>query len=131
MNKLLLSALVLSTTILAACGGGSGSNTTSGIEIQRGVAINGFVERDQGIVYNITGLGVTQIELTSTSGDADLFVFNVASINPDPLSTDNQDDIICVSENSTPIDRCIIPSGSGRTIAVGGFTDASFQLVVN
>lgn len=74
-------------------------------------AITGEITAGQVAYYDVTG--AKQVNLTSITGDADLFIIDNADF--DSISADS---IQCVSENSTSLDICTIEDQSAVAFAV-------------
>ena len=96
-------------------------NTVAG-KIDVNTAITHNVANRAADVYEVTG--AAQINLTSNSGDADLYITNTAD-----FTAISSQSVRCVSESPNPLDICTVRNPEEVTYAVvHGFTNASYTL---
>jgi hypothetical protein len=80
-----------------------------------------FGSLQQGDVDLYEIVDAVRIDLTSISGDADLYVFDGADLRAE--------NVICVSEATTPLDSCDLPLSNGRFVAsVFSFSDSNYEI---
>ncbi|ASJ76530.1 S1 family peptidase [Granulosicoccus antarcticus] len=73
-------------------------------------------------LYEVTGN--VRVELTTLSGDADLFVFKG--------TTFTEDDVICISQEVSELDSCSVgQTGERLFAAIFGYEDSSFSIAVS
>lgn len=73
------------------------------------------------LLYEVTGS--FRYELTSLTGDADLFIFQG--------TTFTEEDIVCFSLNEEPLDSCVADETTDRLFAaVFGYVDSTFSIEV-
>ncbi len=82
-----------------------------------GNSVSGSVGRLESVFYEVEGADF--IELTSVSGDADLYVFTSAL----------QDEQICTATTTGVVDRCDIRGATRAYIQVLGYSDSSFSIL--
>lgn len=94
------------------------------IEPFLGVPLTNSVDASSQNIYQVSG--GTLVDLESSRGDADLYVFNSLDLTADTL--------VCSSTatpDQTTLDRCVIPTTqSVYYVAVVGYTAAEYSLVV-
>ncbi len=102
---------------------------TTVVKLDVNTSINTDIRVGQVAYYDVTG--ARQVNLTSHEGDADMFIIDDA--NFEEISSEL---VRCASQQTTPLDLCVIDENSGNAYAVVfGFSDADYtistQLVVS
>lgn len=85
-------------------------------------AINGEIKVGELVYFDISG--ARQVNLTSSSGDADLYIIDDAD-----FLTVSSDSVQCISDAPPPLDFCLVQESTNQTVAVVyGYSDASYTL---
>jgi len=98
------------------------ADTTIITRVAINTVITGEISTGQVAYYDVTG--ARQVNLTSNTGDADLYIIDNAdfsSLSPESLR--------CVSENATPLDLCLLDGQEPSAFAVVyGYSDSTYTL---
>lgn len=85
-------------------------------------AIRGEIKVGELAYFDISG--ARQVNLTSNSGDADLYIIDDAD-----FLTVSSDSVQCISASPPPLDVCLVTENTSNTVAVVyGYSDATFTL---
>ena len=85
--------------------------------LQLGTPVSGSLNVNDSAFFEVSGADF--VELTSLSGDADLFIYSTAA----------RDNLLCRSESSGNTDRCDLSVASTAYIEVFGFSQSTFSIV--
>lgn len=93
------------------------SNLVVFTEIAVGNAVSSDLRQGESTFYKVTGAEL--IELTSTTGDADLYVYDSAESN----------NLLCRSRSQTALDSCELNPDAVAYIEVKGYIDSQYSLL--
>jgi len=85
--------------------------------LQLGALVSDSVALNESVFFEVTGADF--VELTTVSGDADLFIY----------ATPARNNVLCSSESTGNTDRCDISSASTAYIQVFGHENSSFNVI--
>lgn len=92
---------------------------TTFTELATGTQVTGSVFSDESDGYRVTG--ADEIILTTTNGDADLYVY----------SESDATGLLCAVANSERISTCALPPSDTIYISVAGYNNANYSIVAN
>lgn len=111
-----------STSVYVGQQNAAAADNTVITRIDINTAIVGEIRSGQVAYFDVTG--AKQVNLTSNSGDADLYIIN--NIDIESISSDS---VQCASENEPPLDICVLDDQVSDAYAmVYGFKDTTYTL---